>query len=115
MRLLSTATLIAALLAASAAHAQTTTPGSGVAVDPTTGAQNAGSAGISSSPGGSSTTATGTGVTGTTSGSNLNSPGINQPGVPNTSSPGTIGTGASPSGLPGEDPTSPGFPGRAGR
>jgi hypothetical protein len=28
--------------------------------------------------------------------------------------PGTIGTGASPGGLPGDDPTHPGFPGRVG-
>lgn len=32
------------------------------------------------------------------------------PGVPNTSTPGSIGTGAAPSGLPGDSPTSPGFP-----
>lgn len=117
MRLLSSTTLIAAtLLALSAAHAQTATPGSsGVAVDPTTGAQSPGSAGISAAPGGSSTTATGTGITGTTTGSNLNSPGINQPGVPNTTSPGSIGTGASQSGLPGDNPASPGFPGPVGK
>lgn len=114
MRLLSTATLIAAVMAATAAQAQTTTQ-SGVAVDPTTGAQNAGSAGISSAPGGSSTTATGIGTTGNTTGSTLNTPGINQPGVPNTSSPGTIGSGASPSGLPGDSPTSPGFPSPVGK
>jgi hypothetical protein len=41
----------------------------------------------------------------------LNTP-SNQPGVPNTSTPGSIGTGASPSGLPGDSPTSPGFPQR---
>ena len=29
--------------------------------------------------------------------------------------PGTIGTGASPSNLPGDDPTHPGFPGKVGR
>ncbi|MCG6207022.1 hypothetical protein LPW26_20450 [Rhodopseudomonas sp. HC1] len=115
MRLLSTTTLIVALLSVSAARAQAPMPGSGVAVDPMTGAQSPGSAGISSAPGGSSTSATGTGLTGTTTGSNLNSPGINQPGVPNTSSPGTIGSGASPSGLPGDSPTSPGFPSPVGR
>jgi hypothetical protein len=38
--------------------------------------------------------------------------GANQPGVPNTSTPGTIGTGARPSGLPGDDPDHPGFPAR---
>lgn len=31
-------------------------------------------------------------------------------GVPNTSTPGLIGTGALPSGLPGDDPANPGFP-----
>jgi hypothetical protein len=41
--------------------------------------------------------------------------GINQPGVPNTSTPGIIGTGAAPSGLPGDDPAHPGFPGKVGR
>jgi hypothetical protein len=38
----------------------------------------------------------------------------NQSGVPNTSAPGHIGTGASPSGLPGDDPNAPGYPGRVG-
>jgi hypothetical protein len=47
-----------------------------------------------------STATTGTGV------------GANQPGVPNTSTPGIIGTGAKPSGLPGDDPDHPGFPAR---
>ena len=41
--------------------------------------------------------------------------GVNQPGVPNTLWPGTIGTGAVPSGLNGDSPTTPGFPGRVGR
>ncbi|MBS0528799.1 MAG: hypothetical protein JSS22_05345 [Proteobacteria bacterium] len=45
----------------------------------------------------------------------LNTGGINQPGVPNTSRPGTIGTGAVPSGLNGDSPTAPGFPGKVGR
>jgi hypothetical protein len=45
----------------------------------------------------------------------LNPGGPNAPGVPNTTVPGTIGTGASPSGLPGDDPANPGFPGRVGR
>jgi len=31
-------------------------------------------------------------------------------GVPNTSTPGIIGTDATPSGLPGDDPEHPGFP-----
>lgn len=39
----------------------------------------------------------------------------NQPGVPNTTTPGTIGTGAAPSGLPGDDPQHPGFPARVGQ
>jgi hypothetical protein len=41
--------------------------------------------------------------------------GVNLPGVPNTTWPGTIGTGAVPSGLSGDSPTTPGFPGRVGR
>lgn len=45
----------------------------------------------------------------------LNTSGVNQPGVPNTSRPGTIGTGATPSGLTGDSPTAPGFPGKVGR
>jgi len=45
----------------------------------------------------------------------LNIGGVNQPGVPNTTWPGTIGTGAVPSGLSGDSPTMPGFPGRVGR
>ena len=45
----------------------------------------------------------------------LNTSVVNQPGVPNTSRPGTIGTGAVPSGLNGDSPTAPGFPGRVGR
>jgi hypothetical protein len=53
------------------------------------------------------TTTTGLGMT--------NNPGISQPGVPNTATPGMFGTGASPSGLPGDDPNHPGFPGRVGR
>ena len=52
---------------------------------------------------------TGTGTTG----SSTTLPSTTAPpvaGVPNTSTPGTIGTGASPSGLPGDDPARPGFP-----
>jgi hypothetical protein len=40
--------------------------------------------------------------------------GISQPGAPNTSTPGIIGTGAAPSGLPGDSTAHPGFPGRVG-
>jgi hypothetical protein len=45
----------------------------------------------------------------------LNTSVTNQPGVPNTSRPGTIGTGAVPSGLSGDNPIAPGFPGKVGR
>jgi hypothetical protein len=69
---------------------------------------NPGSAGISSAPGGPSTTGTGS-----TTGINPD-PGRPQPGAPNTTTPGTIGTGAAPSGLPGDDPAHPGFPGKVG-
>jgi hypothetical protein len=44
------------------------------------------------------------------------SPGVtSQPGAPSTSAPGRIGTGTSPSGLAGDNPAAPGFPGRVGR
>jgi hypothetical protein len=82
-----------------------TTPGTGNV--PPLGAQNTGSAGITSAPGGSSTTTTG-------ASSNVN-PTHNQPGVPDTSTPGKFGTNASPSGLPGDDPAHPGFPRRIGQ
>ena len=75
---------------------------------------NPGSPGISSVPGSLPTTTTGIG-SGTGSSTNLNTGGMNQPGAPNTSVPGTIGTGASPSGLPGDDPGYPGLPPRIGR
>ncbi|WP_029583774.1 hypothetical protein [Bradyrhizobium sp. URHD0069] len=88
-----------------------TVPGTGgmppVGATPT----NPGSAGISSAPGGPSTTTTGMG-TGTST--NLNT-GVNQPGVPKTSTPDITGTGASPSGLPGDDPAHPDFPGKVGQ
>jgi len=82
--------------------------------------QNSGSAGIQSAPGGSSTTATGSGLNGTPgtttgAGSGLNSSPNTVPGAPNTSTPGHIGTGTSPSGLPGDDPNAPGYPGRIGK
>jgi hypothetical protein len=81
--------------------------------------QNSGSAGVRSAPGGSSTTATGTGLNGspgttTGTGTGLNTGGVNQSGVPNTSAPGHIGSGASASGLPGDNPVAPGYPGRVG-
>jgi hypothetical protein len=79
----------------------------GVGTNPPVGAPNPGSAGITSAPGGSSTTTTGMGTT-------VN-PTHNQPGVPDTSTPGRFGTGASPSGLPGDDPAHPGFPGKVGQ
>jgi hypothetical protein len=80
-------------------------------------AQNSGSAGVRSAPGDSSTTATGTGLNGsqgitTDAGTGLNTGNVNQSGVPNTSAPGHIGSGASPSGLPGDNPVAPGYPGR---
>ncbi len=37
-------------------------------------------------------------------------PSFNEPGVPNTSTPGLIGTSASPSGMPGDSVSHPGFP-----
>jgi hypothetical protein len=86
-----------------------TAPGTGAV--PPVGAQNTGSAGITLAPGGSSTTTTGMG---TGPSSNVN-PTHNQPGVPDTSTPGRFGTNASPSGLPGDDPAHPGFPGKIGQ
>jgi hypothetical protein len=80
----------------------------GVGTNPPVGAQNPGSAGITTAPGGSSTTTTGMG-----SSTSVN-PTHNQPGVPDTWTPGRFGTGALPSGLPGDDPAHPGFP-REGR
>jgi hypothetical protein len=78
--------------------------------------QSPGGAGITAAPGGSNTTATGTGISpGTTTGSNLNTSGLNQPGVPNTSTPGSIGTDASPSGLPGDSTSAPGYPAKVGQ
>jgi hypothetical protein len=41
--------------------------------------------------------------------------GASQPGAPGTTSPGRIGTGAAPSGLAGDNPSAPGFPGKVGR
>ena len=81
----------------------------GVGTNPPVGSPNTGSAGISSAPGGASTTTTGTGT------GYVVNPTHNQPGVPDTSTPGRFGTGASPSGLPGDDPANPGFPAKVGR
>ena len=91
-----------------------TAPGTGGVPSVGTTPTNPGSAGISSAPGGSSATTTGMGG-GAGSSTNLNTGGMNQRGAPNTSVPGTIGTGAAPSGLPGDDPAHPGFPGRVGQ
>jgi hypothetical protein len=100
--------------AGAAAAGVGTAPGTGGVPPVGTTTTNPGSAGITSAPGGSSTTTTGMGTGGVGGSTNLNG-GINQPGVPNTSTPGRIGTGASPSGLPGDDPANPGFPARVGR
>jgi hypothetical protein len=69
--------------------------------------QSPGSGGVSSAPG-AATVSPGIGTTGMGGGRS-------QPGAPNTTVPGTIGTGASPSGLPGDNPSAPGFPGKVGR
>lgn len=65
-----------------------------------------GSSGVIMSPGASSSpppaVTTGTG-------------GVSQPGAPGSTNPGRIGTGASPSGLAGDNPAAPGFPGKVGR
>jgi hypothetical protein len=117
------ATFISLLaLSAYAAGIGASPAGSGSAGMPSAGSvntQNSGSAGVRSAPGGSSTTATGTGLNGspgvtTGTGTGLNTGGGNQSGVPNTSAPGHIGSGASPSGLPGDNPDAPGYPGRVG-
>lgn len=108
--------LIAVSLIGTTASAFAQSPGAGAAMgtapgvgtNPPVGAPNPGSAGITSAPGGASTT------TGTGTGFVVN-PTHNQPGVPDTSTPGRFGTGASPSGLPGDDPNHPGFPAKVGR
>jgi hypothetical protein len=88
-------------------------PGAGTV--PPAEAPHTGSAGITSAPGGPSTTTTGMGTgIGTGTSTNLNT-GVNQPGVPNTSTPGIVGSGASPGGLPGDDPAHPDFPGKVGQ
>ena len=110
-------TVVSAIAASCPAFAQTAgapPPGGpvppGMGGVPPVGTTNPGTAGIAPAPGGSSTTGTGTGST-----LGVNPGGVNQPGVPNTSTPGMIGTGASPSGLPGDDPAQPGFPAKVGK
>jgi hypothetical protein len=87
-------------------------------------AQGTGTSGTSSTPGTGSTVpgaAPGSPATppavapSTPSTTGSNTGGINQPGVPDTSTPGRIGTGAAPSGLPGDNPTNPGYPGKVGQ
>jgi hypothetical protein len=102
---------IALLALTGHAHAQTAggtsaPAGSGLGVTPSPGTPTPGNPTGAPAPG----AMTGTG---TTTGSSVTSPGTTAPpvaGVPNTSTPGMIGTGASPSGLPGDDPAKPGFP-----
>jgi hypothetical protein len=79
-------------------------PGAGAQIGSTPGTGNVPPVGAPSTP----TTGTGTGSTSV-------NPTHNQPGVPDTSTPGKFGTGASPSGLPGDDPAHPGFPARVGK
>ena len=45
----------------------------------------------------------------------MNPGGASQPGAPGISTPGTIGTGAKPSGLPGDSAAAPGFPAPVGK
>ncbi len=45
----------------------------------------------------------------------MNPGGASQPGAPSISTPGTIGTGAKPSGLPGDSTSAPGFPAPVGK
>jgi hypothetical protein len=114
-------TLIAISLIGATTSAFAQGAGAAIGVAPGTGsvppaaAPNTGSAGITSAPGGPSTTTTGMGIgTGPGTSTNLNT-GVNQPGVPNTSTRDITGTGASPSGLPGDDPAHPDFPGKVGQ
>jgi hypothetical protein len=86
---------------AAPASAQGPGPGAQIGTAPGTGAVP---------PVGSPNTAPST-TTGMGAGSNTH---IDQPGVPTTSTLGKIGTGTSPSGLPGDDPAHPGFPARVG-
>ena len=99
--------------AAGQALAQQGAAGAGAAPSagtmPPVAAQNPGSAGISSAPGGPSTTTTGMG-TGVGPSRSLNTGPINQPGIPNSATTGASRGGTSPSGL--DDPYYPGFPGR---
>jgi hypothetical protein len=63
------------------------------------------SVGGTTSLNGSTSTSTTTGA-GAGAGRSMNG-GSSQPDAPNTNTPGIIGTGASPSGLPGDDPSHP--------
>lgn len=107
------ATAFALVCSISAASAQGVgvnggTSGSSSIVDtPVAPQPSPGSGGVSSAPG-NATVSPGIGTTGMGGGRS-------QPGAPNTTVPGTIGTGASPSGLPGDNPSAPGFPGKVGR
>ena len=65
-----------------------------------------GPSGVIMSPGASPAPASPTVTTGTGGASQAGAPG---------SSPGRIGTGAAPSGLAGDNPSAPGFPGKVGR
>lgn len=113
-RLHLSALLATSLLTASSAFAQNTgaagagevAPGMGGVPPVGTTTTNPGSVGISSAPGGTSTTGTGTTGMGAGSTTGLSQP---QPAAPNPTSPGRIGTGATPSGLLGDDPAHPGF------
>jgi hypothetical protein len=95
--------IVLSIMGASAS-APTFAQGPGAQIGSTPGTGNVPPVGAPSTP----TTGTGTGSTSV-------NPTHNQPGVPDTSTPGKFGTGASPSGLPGDDPAHPGFPARVGK
>ena len=97
-RKLQLSALIAVALIGATASALAQGAGAQIGVAPGTGTVPP--VGTPPSPAVTSTTTTGMGS------------GANQPGVPNTSTPGIFGTGARPSGLPGDDPDHPGFPAR---
>jgi hypothetical protein len=117
---LSAVIAVSLMTASSAAFAQASgaggaqggaSSGVGSAAPPAATPTNPGSAGISSAPGGQSSTTTGMGTDRTSTTPN---PSLYPSGAPNTSS-GTSGTGLSPNGMPDEDATTPGSPGRMGR